>query len=58
MFNGRSVVNRQFDLYAMINTSAPDVMVITETFLDLVVKLFLSITQYLDVTEIVMVEVY
>ena len=33
-FNARSVMNKQLDLYAMINTTSPDVIVITETFLD------------------------
>ena len=27
-------MNKQLDLYAMINTTSPDVIVITETFLD------------------------
>ena len=33
-FNSRSIVNKQLDLYAMLTASAPDVVVITETFLD------------------------
>ena len=33
-FNARSIVNKRLDLYAMINATAPDVVVITETFLD------------------------
>ena len=33
-FNARSIVNKQLDLYAMLTASAPDVVVITETFLD------------------------
>ena len=33
-FNARSIVNKQLDLHAMIATTTPDVIVITETFLD------------------------
>ena len=33
-FNARSIVNKQLDLHAMIVATTPDVIVITETFLD------------------------